>query len=172
MGFGLARFDLTTITKTLELIEVSADPAAPITLSLRYCGLGNRDWEAWQFARDASGDRDTGEVARKALEKLKADGKSDTREALDLGRQIFRDRVISNRTFARDVLAAAGLVGWANVEEDGKRLAFSPDAAARFLAELNDAAPDALIRAAAYASTRSNFRADSPVLDPGALGKG
>jgi hypothetical protein len=175
MAFGLARFDLTTITRTLELTEISADPAAPVTLTLRFCGFGSRDWEAWQFARAAAGENEASdriEANTKALEKLRADGKGKSPEAAELGRQVLRDQVAVNRAFARDVLAGVGLVGWANVDEDGKPMAFAPEVAARFLAELHDAAPDALSRAAAYATTRSNFRADVPIADPGALGKG
>lgn len=152
MAFGLARFDLTTLTARMELPRISEDPAKPITLALRFLGVGNRDWEAWRFARDAA--------AAATEDAKKATG---TPPALP-------QRLAERRGETRDMLSAVGLVGWDNVLENGTPVAFSPETAARFLAEMHDALPVTLTEIAEFASTRSNFRPD-PVIDPSALGK-
>lgn len=148
MAFGLARYDLTTLTARLELPEISLDPTKPLTLILRYIGVGNRNWEAWRFARDAAaGEQD-------ATKKTSA------------------QRIAENRADMRDTLAAIGLAGWENTTDDnGIPVAFSADAAVLFAAELHDRVPVTLVKVMDFASTRSNFRPD-PRADPADLGKG
>lgn len=146
MAFGLSRFDLTTLTRRLELPEISADPAKPLTLILRFLGIGNRDWESWRFARDAAaGD---GEQPKKPT----------------------AQRLADNRADMRDTLSMIGLVGWENVLEDGTPVVFTADAGVRFSAELHNVVPNTLSKIADFASTRSNFRTE-PAPDPVDLGK-
>jgi hypothetical protein len=144
MAFGLARFDLTTLTARLELPRISEDPARPITLVLRFLGVGNRDWEAWRFTRDAA--------------------------APDDAKKTTAQRLAERRAEMRDALSTIGLAGWDNVFESGVPVPFSSEAAARFLAEVHDAVPATLTEIVDFAANRSNFRPD-PVIDPGALGK-
>lgn len=153
MPFGLSRFDLTTLTRRLELPEISVDPTKPLTLILRFMGIGNRDWEAWRFARDAAEKPTT--VPGSAAPPEKTPGQ----------------RFIENRADARDCLLATSLMGWENVIENDAPAAFTPEAAARFLAEIHDSVPLVLAQIADFASTRSNFRT-VPAADPVDLGKG
>jgi hypothetical protein len=146
MAFGLARFDLTQLTRSLALPEISADPAHPLTLILRFCGIGNRDWEAWRFARDAA--------------TSDADPKKPTAQ-----------RIAENRADMRDCLATVGLSGWENVLDDnGTPVAFAPDTAKQFAAEVHDRIPATLAKIADWAATRSNF-ATATRIDPADLGK-
>ncbi len=149
MAFGLARFDLSTITRRLELPEISADPSKPVTLILRFVGAGNRAWEAWMFGRDAA-------------------AKHDEEGAAPGG--VLAERA-ANRAAAMEALLAVGLVGWEHVCEDGTPSEFSPTTAAAFLAELMERCQDVLVRAVNFALDRANFRGSAPP-DAIDLGKG
>lgn len=162
MAFGLSRFDLTTLTRRLELPEISADPAKPLTLILRFLGIGNRDWESWRFARDAA----AGDVDQKkpVAQRLAAAGDGEQ------PKKPTAQRLADNRADMRDTLSMIGLVGWENVLEDGTPVVFTADAGVRFSAELHNVVPNTLSKIADFASTRSNFRIE-PVADPVDLGK-
>jgi hypothetical protein len=144
MAFGLARFDLTTLTARMELPGISEDPARPITLVLRFLGVGNRDWETWRFARDAV--------------------------STDDAKKPNQLRLAARRADHRDALSTLGIVGWENVLENGAPVPFGSEAVARFVAEVHDAVPATLIEIVEYAANLANFR-PKPAIDPVALGK-
>lgn len=149
MGFGLQRFDLGTITRRLELPEVSVDAAKPLTLIVRYCGTGNSYWENAMFRRAVAKQDD--ETAPPAPDQ----------------------DAINASTIA--TIAESGVVAdWEQVFEDGapgSPVQCAPDAVARFLGELLQYRPDVWRRTVAYVVTRSNFD-PAPQGDAVALGKG
>lgn len=147
MAFGLTAFDLTIITRRLELPEISPDPAAPLTLIVRFCGAGNRVWESLQFQRAAA-------------------------RAADAGGAESNDDSIKENTALSSLIAATAIVGWEHVVEDGQLAVFTEDGAERFMAELLEHCPDVWRRAATYVVDRGNFRGKAAAPDAGALGKG
>lgn len=146
MAFGLSQYDLTTITRRLELPEISADPAKPLTLLVRFCGWGNKVWESRAFQRAAE--------AKAAAD---APGFAAT-----------------SPTFHAEhnaAMAEAAIVGWENVADDGVPVDYDAETAVRFLAELDERCPDLWRHVVLYVGERANFRS-SPAIDAGALGKG
>lgn len=49
MSFGLSRYDVASVTRRLELPQISEDESKPITLIVRHAGMANRDWESWRL---------------------------------------------------------------------------------------------------------------------------
>lgn len=144
MAFGLAQYNLTTITRRLDLPEISGDPARPLTLIVRFCGVGNKAWETlmFQWAAERKADAD-------ALVPPSAP-----------------DRIIDNK-----VLAGTVIVDWENVTDDGVAVSCDADTAAQFLAELDENCPDVWRRVLNFVVERTNFRAPTAI-DAVALGKG
>jgi len=106
--FGLDRYDLSRITRRIPLPEISPDPAKPFTLIVCSASNGNRGYRNALFKRSKQDDAVTDPLVRDeaALAELAQD------------------------------LAGTVIVGWENVFEDGKPLAFSAEAANRLVVEL------------------------------------
>jgi hypothetical protein len=135
MGFGFERYDLTQITRRIELPEVSPDPSKPITLLVRAANTSNAAFRNELFklprpdvppaAGTASADAPSVALAVAAPAPA-APAPSDA------------DAIAADAA----LVAGAVLVGWNNVVEDGKPIAFTPEAGRRFIIELRTYLPD------------------------------
>lgn len=158
MGFGLAKYDLTELTKRIELPELSPDPTKPLTLIVRYAGIGNRDWENAIFRIAA---------ARKQDDEKKKDGAPPA----DLPPPPPPADLEAIRRETAEIFAGTVLVGWENVFEDGEPMLFSVEAAQRFLVEMLSRVFDVYaLRVRDYVHNIKNFRPSA--IDSVELGKG
>lgn len=162
MDFGFDRFDLTKITRKIELPEITVPGRPVLTLVVRYAGPGNRNWEAAQFRANA--------VRKPAPTESPAEPAPDPDpDAAYAALMVTAER---NRRELTEMLAGPVLTGWENVFDDDRPVAFSIDTARQFLDEMmakvwsifND-------RMARYVVDQANFRT-APVVDPVDLGKG
>lgn len=152
MGFGLQAFDLGIVTRRLELPEISADKAKPLTLIVGYCGVGTSRFDNAMFRRAlAKGEDEKGGDAP-----LPADA---------LAKMVARDAETN------ELIAVSGSVSsWENVLEDGHPAACMPDAVQRFLTELREHCPAVWRRIVSFVVDRENFGAPARI-DSGDLGK-
>lgn len=142
MAFGLTRFDLNTITRRIELPEISPDPAAPWALLVRYAGEGNRAWMSTMIKLGKSGDGDS-------TDPLAA---GDRYAAATAGTVIVGWENIT--------------------DDAGALVEFSEDACREFVAELRRCVPDVWRkRVDAFVAEIKNFREGPPLVDPDDLGK-
>jgi len=145
MAFGFARYDLTQITRRLELLEVSPDPKKPITLIVRGAGEGNRAWTSAVFRRPTE---------------PQAERSSPWHD------EAGRERIA-------EIFAESIIVGWENVFDDQaptEPVPFSVEAVQGFLVELITHAPDVWRRCVFDpVFNKGLFR---PSVDPVDLGKG
>lgn len=154
MAFGLERYDLSRLTRRIELPEISADPARPITLLLRAASMGNSAFRSELF-RITAAERKA--AAEPTAEPAPAPDPADAEAA----------------AIAEDATIIAGtiLVGWENVTDDGRPVAFSADRAREFVIAMRTHVPDiwnARVAAVMYEAPEK-WR---PIADPVDLGKG
>lgn len=177
MDFGLSKYDLSVITRRIELPEVSADPAKPLTLIVRCADVRNRDFASNLFKLrplpKAEADKPAGELPpapdaappaeTAALVPAPAPAPEvDPDEAARLGRER-----------AATLFAGAVLVGWENAESGGKPVPFSLEAARELMLQLMEHVPDVwVIRVRRLVEDMANFRPGPPPIDPVDLGKG
>jgi hypothetical protein len=160
MGFGLQKFDLSTITRRLELPEISIDKQRPLTLILAYCGAGNSRWEAFMFRRAAAAKDTTTDKAigvAQALEPVQADAQVAEAQPTD-----ETNAIVANASF----------VGWEQVYDEADAGSPAPctfESAQQFIAEIRERCPDVWRRVLSYVLNVSNFR--DGVIDSAALGK-
>jgi hypothetical protein len=153
MDFGFAKFDLNTITKRIELPEVS-DP--PLVLIVR-CSL-NRDYGNALFK--------LAQPPAAAPAPAPADAKALTAPAPPLDPAATRQR-------NAELYAGNVVMGWENVRHtDGEPVQFSPEACIEFLVQMMTHCPDLWFRVTTFVSDPANFRPASKTVDPVDLGKG
>lgn len=152
MAFGFQRYDLSEITRRIELPEIS-DPAKPLTLLVRYAGPGNRAWanRMFKWARDK--------------QPPTTESPESTPAAEPTTEEIAKDRLETAQLFA-----GTSIVGWENAFDDGVLCQFSDDAAVRLLVEMMTHTGDIWrLKVRDYITEIANFR--GPVVDPVDLGK-
>ncbi len=147
MDYGLARFDTATRTRRLELPEISADPAHPLTLIVAQCHQGNSRYASW------------------ILKNAPSDPASVPAESTPEGREYSDARTAA-------MIANASIVDWENVLGDGAPATCTPEHAAEFLHQLRAARRDVFQRIATFVFDPANWTASAVTpTDPAALGK-
>ena len=149
MDFGFSRYDLTQITRRIELPEVSPDPAKPLTLIVRCAATGNRDFSNALFKY----------AKTRTSEKPPVDG----------GEVSPPDEATGRREVA-EVYAGTAIVGWENAFDGGQPAPFSVSAAQELLIQLMQHVPDVWrLRVRDYVDDAKNFR--PAAVNPVDLGK-
>lgn len=154
MGFGLDKFDAGVVTARLELHEISADKAKPLTLLVQHAGVTNKAWDNFMLRRP------TPKLGAPAAEPTSPEA---------LAAERLADRAEA-QAFACEMLSQTSIVGWENVFEDGEPAVFSVAAARRLLDEMAKRCPDVLMRINRFVSSIANFR--GAIVDPVDVGKG
>ncbi|HET9893233.1 MAG TPA: hypothetical protein VFQ42_22335 [Mycobacterium sp.] len=127
MDFGLERFDLSKLTRKIQLPDISADPDRPVTLIVRAANLGNVALRNEVIRRDA---------AKKAAETPPppdAQALAAAPPAKTEAEAIADDAAL---------LAGTVLVGWENVTAAGAPVPFTPEAARDLIIQLRTHVPD------------------------------
>lgn len=167
MAFNLSRYDLTEITRRIELPEITAPGNPTLILIVRYAGIGNRCFENAQFKMAAAQPKDP---AAPPPSDLPVDPEAALAKQLETSEQ--RRREIAQ------FYAGSVIVGWENLFDDEapnptNPVPFDLDTARRLAEELMFRVwPIWRDRILAYVSKESNFRTASAVPDPADLGKG
>lgn len=161
MAFGFSRYDLTQITRRIELPEIS-DPQHPLTLIVRYAGPGNRDWSNAAFLLTAR---------REKPPDVPAGAQPPQASPEEQLNAVLANAEKSNAEAAQ-FYAETVLVGWENALDDGVPAEFTTDNARRLLEEMMRHVPQIWrTRIRDYVENEANFRS-VPTTDPADLGKG
>lgn len=149
MDFGLSRFDVAQRTQRLQLPEISADPATPLTLILTQVAAKNSRYTNWLITH-AAPDPDS----------IPAEG-TPARVDYDRGR-------------TAETVGASLVAGWENVSADGGPVPYTPEHGVEFMRQVLRDAPYVFNRIWSFVLMPSNWQdpAAAPPTDPVDLGKG
>lgn len=162
MAFDLERFDLSLVTRRLELPEISVDPAKPVTLIGRQADPRNPAFRNELFKQKPTppATSETAPPADAAPAEPAALARAATEDLTTRGVSADGVDVVA-------LYAASVLTGWESVTENGEPVPFSAAAAEQFLRALLAHCNDVWVRV--FLFFREDFR--KPTVDPVDLGK-
>jgi hypothetical protein len=162
MAFDLEQFDLSILTRRIELPEITQPGRPLVALVGMQAGEGNKRFRNELFKHRSARNEPPADA-------LPADALMPTELVRPGADDLSTTGISVDGIDTVALYAASVLTGWEGVTEAGARVPFSPEMAEQFLRALVKHCPDVWIRV--FLFFREDFRKAAPQVDPVDLGK-